>query len=706
MTAPARYRFGFDIGGTFTDFVLCDMQSGDLRTYKTLTTPDSPARAVVEGWHALLAMVGATGQQVELSIHGTTLITNALIERKGAVTAVVTTEGFADTLDTQREMRYDIYDLHSPPVSSLVPRKLRTEVRERLNAFGEVVTELDVAGLDAVAEFVRQYGPQAVAVCLLHAYRNGMHEQQVADYLRKTFPDLAVSISSDVCPEIREYERMSTTVANAYVQPLASRYLVSLEQELQSLGYPRDLYLMLSSGGITVADTAARFPIRLVESGPAAGALAAIFFGGVTGHSDLVSFDMGGTTAKLCVIAKGRAQMTHTFEIARMHRFKKGSGLPVRIPAIELIEIGAGGGSIARIDELGLLKVGPHSAGAMPGPACYGRGGSEPTVTDANLLLGFLNPGYFLGGRMTLDLEAARAAMQPLADKLKRSVVEAAYGIYRVVNESMISAMRVHVAERGVDPRVIMLMAFGGAGPAHADALARALKMRGYIIPTNAGVASALGFLTAPTAFDLARTCASSVTEERLRDLESVVADLEAEGRSTLRRAGVRDEEMRFTLSMDLRHIGQGHEVTVLLPPGRLSELGLNGVRETFFAQYEAIYGYAHRHLSLEVMTLRMTADGGRPELRLAGLDHDPSSAARALKGSRPIFVAAWERSADVPVYDRYLLRGSAVLHGPCVVEEHDSTAIFGPDVTIHIDSYQNLIATFDLHQLPDETPA
>ena len=612
--AGRRYRLGFDIGGTFTDFVLIDDQSGQITSYKTLTTPHEPAAAVMEGVRALLDQMGAPGHALDTAIHGTTLITNALIERKGARVALITTAGFADTLDTQREMRYDIYDLHSPPVSPLVPRSMRCEVNERLNTFGEVVTPLTPEALEETAAFLERSDPQAAAICFLHAYRNGAHEQQAAAFLRQRLPHLALALSSEVAPEIREYERMSTTVANAYVQPLAQRYLLALEHQLQALGYPRDLYLMLSSGGITVADTAARFPIRLVESGPAAGALAAIFYGATTGHPNLVSFDMGGTTAKLCVISHGRAQMTHTFEIARMHRFKRGSGLPVRIPAIELIEIGAGGGSIARIDDLGLLKVGPQSAGADPGPACYGRGGTQPTVTDANLLLGYLNPDYFLGGRMRLDLAAAEAAMRPLAEQLERSLAEAAYGVYRVVNESMISATRVHVAERGVDPRVVMLMAFGGAGPAHADALARALKMKGYIVPTNAGVASALGFLTAPTAFDLARTYAGPVTEASLRELDGVFVELEAEGRATLRRAGVAEEAMVFVPSLDLRHVGQGHEVTVRLEAGRLAELGLEGVREAFFTQYEAIYGYAHRHLGLEVMTLRLTASGGAPE--------------------------------------------------------------------------------------------
>jgi N-methylhydantoinase A/oxoprolinase/acetone carboxylase beta subunit len=691
-----RYRVGFDIGGTFTDFVLCNSQTGELYTYKTLTTPDDPTRAVIEGIEQLLARVGASGAQLDLAIHGTTLITNALIERKGARTALITTRGHRDVLEIAREMRYDIYDLLIVNPDPLVPRPLRLELSERLDGQGREVRPVDTSELAELAATLEVAQVDAVAICFLHAYRNGAHEQQVAAFLRARFPALALALSAEVAPEIREYERMSTTVANAYVQPLAARYLLALQSQLQRLGYPRDLYLMLSSGGITVADTAARFPIRLVESGPAAGALAAIFYGQITGHPNLVSFDMGGTTAKLCVIHQGRAQMTHTFEIARMHRFKRGSGLPVRIPAIELIEIGAGGGSIARIDDLGLLKVGPQSAGADPGPACYGRGGREPTVTDANLILGYLNPGYFLGGRMRLDLPAAEAAMAPLAAHLGRSVAEAAYGIYRVVNESMISATRVHVAERGVDPRAVMLMAFGGAGPAHADALARALKMRGYIIPTNAGVASALGFLTAPTAFDLARTAAGAVTAESLEPLDALFAELAAEGRATLARAGVAEQAMQFVPSMDLRHVGQGHEVTVRLPEGKLTDLGLEGVRTAFFAQYEAIYGYAHRHLGLEVMTLRLTASGGTPELRLAGVGEDATSVERARKGSRPIYVGVWGRYAEVAVYDRYALRGGAVLVGPCIIEEPDSTAVIGPEVTVRVDTYLNLVATFD----------
>jgi len=690
-----RFRFGFDIGGTFTDFVLLDEASGELHTYKTLTTPENPAEAVIEGWNELLKRAGAAGSDVKLCIHGTTLITNALIQRNGARTALLTTAGFGDTLDTQREMRYDIYDLHSPPVEPLVPRSLRCEVDERLDSFGEVVTPLTEDGLLKVAAFVERTRPQAAAICLLHAYRNPAHEQQLAAFLHARFPALAVSLSSTVAPEIREYERMSTTVANAFVQPLAQRYLSAIQHALHQRGYARPLYLMLSSGGITVAETAAQVPIRLVESGPAAGALAACFFGAHTGHAELVAFDMGGTTAKLCVISRGQPLMTHTFEIARRHRFKRGSGLPVRIPAIELIEIGAGGGSLARVDELGLLKVGPHSAGAVPGPACYGRGGTQPTVTDANLLLGYLDPGYFLGGRMALDRGAAERAVAPLAAALGMSLAATAVGIHRVVNEAMISATRVHVAERGIDPRAVVLLAFGGAGPAHADAIARALKMRGYIIPTTAGVASALGFLTAPIAFDLARTQAGRVSQARLAELDTVVAELAEEGRATLARAGVADGEMAIEVSLDLRHVGQGHEITVALGQGGLAERGLDALRASFDQAYEAIYGYAHRHLELECMTVRLRATGHVPRLELARLERH-GQASDALRGRRDVWVGAWGRIEQVPVYRRAELGAGAVLHGPAVVEEQDATAVLGPATTATVDPLGNLVVMFD----------
>jgi N-methylhydantoinase A/oxoprolinase/acetone carboxylase beta subunit len=650
----------------------------------------------MEGWSVLLDRVGANGAGVETAIHATTLVTNALIERKGAKTALITTEGFKDTLDTQREMRYDIYDLHSPPVEPLIPRTLRWEVRERLNNFGEVFLPFDDESLDRAIAAVGASGAEAVAICFLHSYINPAHEDRAAERVTKALPKISVSVSSEIAPEIREYERMSTAVANAYVQPMASRYLGKLVTDLAGGGYKRRLYLMLSAGGITTAETAARFPVRMVESGPAAGVIATVFYGERLGVKDIVAFDMGGTTAKMCLIKGGQPSMAYTFEIARVHRFKRGSGLPVRIPAIELIEIGAGGGSIAWVDEMGLLKVGPESSGAAPGPACYGLGGTKPTVTDANLLLGYLNPGYFLGGRMKLDRAKAEAATKPLADALGLSVADAARGIYQIVNENMISATRVHIAERGEDPRRLMLLAFGGAGPVHADAIARALKMPGYICPAGAGVTSALGLLTAPAAFDFAQTFASRLSQDKLAEMDKVFEALEKEGRERLAEAGVPASEMRFERGTDIRHRGQGHEIVVDLPWPKLAAIDIvKDLRPHFYERYEAIYGHAHKHLDLEVMTCRLRASGPRPTVSLPQAPTGEGGAKVAHKGRRSAYVPDRGAFAEVDVYDRALLPAGSEFHGPAIVEEKDSTAVIGANAIVRVDDKLNLVVKF-----------
>lgn len=697
--AGKRYRLGFDIGGTFTDFVLIDDHSGQITSYKTLTTPHEPAAAVMEGVRSLLNQVQASGHAIDTAIHGTTLITNALIERKGARTAFITTKGFRDVLEIAKEMRYDIYDLLLVLPQPLVPRPLRLEVDERLNGRGEVVTPLNTADLEALKALLEREKVESVAVCLLHSYSNPVHEQLIRAWLHEQLPQLSVALSCEVAPEIREYERMSTTVANAYVQPLTERYLAQLEQQLRATGFERRLYLMLSSGGISTVDIAGRFPVRLLESGPAAGVLAATFYGEVVSEPSLVSFDMGGTTAKMCLIKDGRPTMTSSFEVARVHRFKRGSGLPVRIPAIELIEIGAGGGSIARINELGLLKIGPDSAGADPGPACYGFGGARPTVTDANLLLGYLNPDYFLGGRMQLNVGAAeRAIAADVATPLGVDPIVAAHGIHQVVNESMIAATRIHVAERGADPRRLKLMAFGGAGPIHAHQIARALKMRGYIIPASAGVTSALGFLTAPASFDFARSFVARLTAETLPTLDTIYAELEVQGRAMLHEAGVAEGEMRFLRQADLRHVGQGHELPLPLPFPRLAEVDLDDtLRPYFYEFYAGIYGHAHRHLDLEIITCRLTATGPRPRVSLRETPSEARPVGEALKGERQAYFAELGGFVQVPVYDRELLAAGMQFTGPAIVEEKDSTAVIGPGAHVTIDRFANLLATFTL---------
>ncbi len=695
----AHYRLGFDIGGTFTDFVLIEAETGLIYSHKLSTTVPNPEVAVRAGWEALLAQADIAGSEVINAIHGTTLITNCLVERKGAVTLLLSTQGFSDVLDTQREMRYDIYDLQAPQVEHLVPRPLRFEARERLDAFGDVVEELELDSLEDMVQRLERAGVtkgvEAVAVCFLHAFTNAVHEQQAGKWLAQRLPHVQISLSHEVAPEIREYERMSTTVCNAYVQPLAESYLRQLEDVLKAVGFDQELFLMLSSGGVSTLDTAVRFPIRLVESGPAAGALAAVFYGELLDQPNLVSFDMGGTTAKMCLIKDGQPAMSDDFEIARVHRFKRGSGLPVRVPTIELIEIGAGGGSIAHVDELGLLKVGPESAGADPGPACYGQGGDQPTVTDADLLLGYLNPDFFLGGRMALDPEAAETAICQLAHTLNLSPVDTAHGIFQVVNENMISATRVHVAERGADPRRLLLMAFGGAGPVHAYEIARALKMRGFICPAAAGVTSALGFLTAPSAFEFARTHIARLDTDHLPELDRIYADLASEGRQVLRSAGVDDGDMAFTRKADLRHVGQGHEIEVSLPWEQLSGISLEeDLRPHFFARYREIYGHAHTHLDLEITTCRLNAAGPRPHVTLP--EASPGTDVTvACKGQRSVYFTETREFVDTPIYDRYALGRDSRIQGPAIVEERESTAVIGPGGEATIDHHANLVVTF-----------
>ena len=692
MNDRRSLRFGFDIGGTFTDFVLIDEQSGAIRTHKTLTTPHDPALAVLQGWRELVSAEDAP--LVESAIHGTTLFTNALIERKGARAAFLTTKGFRDILEMGKEMRYDIYDLLLVLPEPLVPRRLRLEVEERLNGRGEVVTPLRMSEVEQLAEVLAAEDVEAVAICFLHAFTNPEHEQAAGARLAERLPGLRISMSHEVAPEIREYERMSTTVCNAYVQPLAETYLGQMEVRLREAGFARELFLMLSSGGVSTLETAVKFPIRLVESGPAAGALAAVFYGELLDEPDLVSFDMGGTTAKMCLIKDGRPAMSDNFEIARVHRFKRGSGLPVRVPTIELIEIGAGGGSIARKDELGLLKVGPDSAGADPGPACYGLGGDQPTVTDADLLLGYLNPEFFLGGRMTLDRAASEQAIAGLAAEMDLPVLDTAHGIFQVVNENMISATRVHVAERGADPRRLKLMAIGGAGPVHAYEIARALRMRGFVCPASAGVTSALGFLTAPSAFEFARTHIARLEPSGLAELDRIYDELAEEGRQVLRKAGVAEEDMVFTREADLRHVGQGHEIVVSLPWESLATTSLDEqLRPHFFDRYTEIYGHAHTHLDLEITTCRLNASGPKPRIALPEAEAGADSST-ALKGSRPVYFAETRAYADTPVYDRYALGRGTSVEGPAIVEERESTAVIGPRGLGTIDRYANLVVT------------
>jgi N-methylhydantoinase A len=696
LNSEKSHRAGIDIGGTFTDLVLIDDASGERAIGKVLTTPDDPSEAVEQGLRGLLEREDVDASQLKTIIHGTTLVTNALIERRGTATALLTTEGFRDAVAIGTEHRYDMYDIFLEKPEPLVPRSLRYGVRERVLDDGSVLRDLDEEQVRAIAGELLERGIGAVAVSFLHGYRNPVHEQRVAEILAEEAPGVTVSLSSEVSPEIREYERTSTTIANVYVRPLVERYLQRLEERLRRLGFDGSFYVMLSNGGTASVETACRFPVRLLESGPAAGALAAAFYGEEAGFSDVLSFDMGGTTAKACLIDGGEPQTSTDFEVARVYRFKKGSGLPVKTSVIEMIEIGAGGGSIARVGPLGLPKIGPESAGADPGPACYGRGGEEPTVTDADLLLGYLDPDFFLGGRMHLDYRAAEKALRKISDALGVDPVKAAWGVHQVVDENMANAARVHAVERGKDPRKYLLLAFGGAGPVHAHRVARALGVPGFVAPLGAGTASAFGFLCAPLSFDLARSLYGRLDELDWDAANAALAEMEEEGRELLRASQVADEDVLVRRLGEMRYVGQGHEVGVKLPEGTLGPDDVGGISAGYRDEYRRLYGREGPDVPLEAITWRVEVSAPRPEILQEETGGDPRAVDEARKGKREIYLPEKDGFAAVPVYDRYRLDPGAAFDGPAVVEERESTVIVGPDSRAEVDEWRNLIVRWD----------
>lgn len=690
-------RVGIDIGGTFTDLLVLDEASGVFHIGKTLTTPDDPSRAVRTGLDNLLSQHRIAPGRVKQIIHGTTLVTNALIERRGVPTALLTTKGFRDAVEIGHEHRYDLYDLFLELPQPLVRRRWRLEVDERMLADGTEERPVDPDDIRRLIDEMRIGGIQAVAVTLLHSYRYPEHERQVGEILAREAPEMTVSLSSDVVPEIREYERASTTICNVYVRRVVDRYLEHLEQSLQQLGIDCELLVMLSSGGICSVETARRYPIRLVESGPAAGALAAAHLGQSIGVRDLLSFDMGGTTAKACLIDGGAPLTSSDFEVSRVYRFKKGSGFPVSVPVIEMIEIGAGGGSIASIDQLGLLKIGPRSAGADPGPACYGQGGTEPTVTDADLVLGHLDPDFFLGGAMTLDRAAAEHAIEErVAKPLGLSVVDAAWGIHQLVNENMANAARVHAIERGADPRSYPLFAFGGAGPVHAFRVAKILHAPGVIVPAGAGVGSTVGFLVAPLAFDFVRTAIERFDRIDWNDVNRLIAEMEREGHDLLLRAGVASGDISQTRSVELRYAGQGHEVRTAVPGGVLSTTSAATILSSFEKIYRQLYQRIAPGNPVESVNWRVLASGPTPALPPTRLDTaDKSSSIDPIKSYRPVYQHEAGDFVRTPVYDRYQLRPGDRIEGPAVVEERESTFVLGLYSVARVDALLNLVVEF-----------
>ena len=675
----AALRIAVDIGGTFTDLVLLEDDYLEA-TAKTLTTYPDPSEGVATGIQNLMA--GWPHEKVAEVVHGTTLVSNALIERKGAITALLTTRGFRDVLTSGKEQRYDMYDLFIEMPEPLVPRRLRYGLSERVLADGTVDEPLQAQDVEELVPLLRRAGVVAVAVCLLHSYRHPEHERLVGEVLGRMMPELSVSLSSEVSPEVGEFHRTSTTVANAYVLPVVDRYLQRLEEGLRADEIHAPLRIMLSTGGLATSETARRVPVRILESGPAAGVLAAGFFGSADGTRDVLAFDMGGTTAKAGLVERGRPLIAREHEVARVARFTKGSGMPIRVPVIDLIEIGAGGGSIARVGPFGLPKVGPDSAASDPGPACYGRGGAEPTVTDADLVLGYLNPDFFLGGEMRLDQEAAERALAGLADRLGLALLETAAAVHRVVNENMASAARMHAIERGKDLRPLTLVATGGAGPVHAWGVARSLGIRRLAFPPNAGVASAFGMLTAPPSFEYARSLPSVLSAIPWQEARDAIESMIRAGRKELAQTGGDEDRIVATIAADIRYQGQGDAITVELTHD-LAALHERVVSERFHAEYVRLFGSNPPDVEAEVLTWRVRVAGESPRPTIGTFG---GSGADARKGTRMMWFVETKDKMEAAVYDRYNLAPGETVEGPCVVEERESTVVIGPGgvATVH----------------------
>jgi N-methylhydantoinase A len=687
------YRLGADIGGTFTDLVLVSDDGAVFRVGKVLTTPEAPEEAVVAGARQVLSEAQAEPGRVSHVVHGTTLFTNALIERKGARTALITTKGFRDAIEIAREHRYDMYDLRMERPEPLAPRHLRFEIDERVLADGSVRRPVDEAEIRRVAARLREEGVEAVGVCLIHSYLHDAHERRVGEILAEALPKVAVTLSCDLVPEIREYDRTSTVLANVYVKRISETYLGRLRARLETeAGLAGGFFVMQSNGGVCEVGTAQLYPVRLVESGPAAGALAAAHYGRLLGEADVLSFDMGGTTAKACVIAGGEPLIAPEFEVDRRYQMKKGSGLPVKVPVIEMIEIGTGGGSIAQVDAMRRLRVGPRSAGAAPGPVSYGRGGVEPTVTDADLVLGYLDPAFFLGGMMRLDIEGAADAIERrIGDSLGLGRVEAAWGIHQLANENMASAARIHAIERGKDVQKFPVFAFGGAGPVHAYGMARILRSPRVIYPLGAGVISAVGFLTAPLSFDFVRSLPGPLDALDWPAVQALFAEMEDEGRRILGRT-IRQEAIRFRRVADLRYRKQGYEIRVPLPDGRLDASALPEIKRGFERVYRELYGHTVPNAVIDAVSWRVVAYGPKPDLALPRAPRGTNGLDEARKGMREIYLPEARGFAEVPVLDRYAVPAGASFDGPAIFEERESTVVVNGPGAIRVDEWGTVI--------------
>jgi N-methylhydantoinase A/oxoprolinase/acetone carboxylase beta subunit len=684
-----QYRLGCDIGGTFTDFVLLNDKTGEIKTGKCLTTPQDPSDAVEEGIRALEVTTPDFVGKLDELIHGTTLVINSIIERKGARTGLITTKGFRDILEIGREIRYAPYDIFAEFPQPLIPRRFRIEVDERVRSDGSVLKALDPEDARKAVRTLLDMGVESIAVCLLNSFENPTHEQTILEIIEKEAPGISTSISYHVLPQIKEYERTSTTVTNAYVKPLTGRYLSKLAERLSSIGFKGKLFIMLSSGGVTSVETAAEFPVRIIESGPTAAVIAGQYYGKHFNIPEMFCFDMGGTTAKSCLIQKGVAGVVPTFEVGRVQRFMKGSGLTIQVPVVDLMEIGAGGGSIAKISKLGTLHVGPESSGAEPGPICYGRGGTRPCVTDADLLLGYLDENYFLGGEMKLDKEGAkRGVEEKIAKPLGVSFIQAVWGIHDLINETMAAAAKTHIAEKGGNPKIVTISAFGGAGPVHAYGLAKKLGAPRMLIPPNAGVGSAMGFFTAPRAFDLLRSHKVSLSGSDFQEIEHIFRGLEGDATKILKKEAA-DDVIRHERSLDMRFVGQGSEVNVPIQTGDFKEFKREEVRRLFDDIYEKLYGRTYPESEVEFINFKVRASLPERLLQLPKLEKKQGqSLDMAMKGQRLAYSPIAREFIPYTVYDRYKLSPGHEFQGPAIIEEKESTLIVGEDAHVSTDDF------------------
>ena len=680
------YRLGIDIGGTFTDAVLLNEETGEARTVKVPSTPDDLSRGFLNAVHRILADRGVSPTDVGYLVHATTVATNSIIEGKIARTGFVTTDGFRDMLEIARQIRPSLYDLQFEKPPPLVPRYLAFGVPERLDARGEVLAALDEQAVREVARALKAEGVEAIAVCFLHSYINPDHERRAGEILAEEFPAAIVSLSSDVAPEFREYFRASTTVINAAISPVVGRYLGSIESRLRGDGLAAELLIMQSSGGVLTFGAARDRPVFMVESGPAAGAVAAAYLGTALGHSNVLSFDMGGTTAKTCLIQDGAPQITKDYQVGAgagrsTGAFGGAGGYPIRTPVIDLAEIGAGGGSVAWVDSGGVLRVGPQSAG------------DEPTVTDANLVLGRLNPDYFLGGEIALDVDAAhRAVEKACARPLKLALEKAAHGIVEIANAAMVNALRLVSVRRGHDPRDFVLVAFGGAGPVHANRIAAELQVRTMLVPTSPGIFSATGLLVTDLKHDYSVTLIQRAEELDSGAIEQAFARMLEMGRDALARESMPPEQMIFERAADMRYCGQSFELTVPLPDQPLLGDVLVEVLQAYHRQHEQAYGFAAPDEPVEFVNLRVTAIGVIVKPALRRLERSGRDTAEALTGRREVYFEETGGPTGCSIYDRYGLPAGVELPGPAIIEERDSTTVVHPGYTARVDDYGNLL--------------